>query len=130
MPRMPSPLRNLIDAINRGDVAAAEPWMAADIVFVDSKGHRLVGRENCVFLLRELVASGVSYRTVVEDVARNGADYLLRGCTESDFADLNQRVLWRARLEGNQVCLWEAHTDGTGGTVMEALAADRIDRAA
>mgnify|MGYP005826799373 CR=1 FL=1 len=130
MPRMPAPLANLIDAINRGDLHTAVGLMAEDIVFVDNRGHRLVGREDCIFLVRQLFDSGISYRTVIEDVARTDADWLLRGRTESDFSELNQRVLWRARLDGEKVSLWEAHTSGTGGTLIESLARDRIACAA
>jgi ketosteroid isomerase-like protein len=99
------------ERINARDLDGLSRLMPADHAFVDTEGVAVAGRPACLEAWRGFFAAFPDYRNVFTSLTAHGDLVTVVGYSECSEPSLAGPALWTATVRGEQVAVWQVHTD-------------------
>ena len=102
-------MRQYIAALNARDPDTIGSLLAENCRFVDSTGGWVEGRDNAMAATRAFLDFETNFRINEEDIVLRGDEVLVRGSTSAKNPQLAKDKLWRAKVEGGKLALWQSY---------------------
>ena len=99
------------ESINRRDSQGLSRLMTDDHVFIDTTGHAVRGKDQCVSSWQGFFEQVPDYQNVFERVTSRADLVLLVGYSTCSFPALAGPALWTARIRDGQVAEWRVYED-------------------
>ncbi len=114
---------DFVAACNARDSAALANIVADDIVFVDSRGGRIEGREAMLEALAGVNSVAPDLRVVIDRASNLGDNALLTGRSLTENPKLACDTQWRAVVRKGQLVEWQAYGRASQGSLVGLLQA-------
>ena len=112
-----STVRLFLDALSDENFESAIAMCSRDVVYIDSLGQSLEGRQNCADYLNAMAETGIGLRIHPEKMSRFGKEVLVSGHSTANDERFNARYQWRIATRRGKITRYQTFR-GAGAVSM------------
>lgn len=123
-------VEDIVAGINNRDFAALEVLVADNVLFMDSTGGYVTGRQDGILLLKRLLAYDPDFRIHLDSVTPHNSFVLAAGYTTGARQDTAERTLFKLLIEDGLLAEWRSYSADAPKPIVQMLMGARAPAAA
>ncbi|WAT18873.1 nuclear transport factor 2 family protein [Aurantiacibacter sp. MUD11] len=121
-------MRRYVDAVNSRDFDAMSDMLHDDFSFIDSRGYRISGRENCIAAHKAFFELEDSFSFHIDNYTMRDDLVLMRGHSKARDPRLASARLWTARVRDGKMLFWQNFGDQKSPALAHLLMPEEASR--
>lgn len=114
-------VEDIVAGINNRDFAALEVLVADNVLFMDSTGGYVTGRQDGMLLLKRLLAYDPAFKIHLDNVTPHNSFVLAAGYTTGARQDTAERTLFKLLIEDGLLAEWRSYSADAPKPIVQML---------